>query len=52
VRIPGGGDRQFQAIMIAIPGLIVIRIPGEDDHQFRGDRDRLIAIFGTVIPMP
>jgi hypothetical protein len=31
--------------------MIVIRIPGEDDHRFRDDRDQLIAIFGTMITM-
>jgi len=28
----GDGDRQFRAIMNRDSGLIVIRIPGEDDH--------------------
>jgi hypothetical protein len=31
--------------------MIVIRIPGEDDHRFRANRDQLIAIFGTVSAM-
>ena len=32
VGIPVDGDRDS--------GLIVIRIPGEDDHRFRADRDQ------------
>jgi len=27
-------------------------IPGDADHSFRGDRDQLIAIAGTVIAIP
>ena len=41
----GVGDRQFRTIVIAIPGVIVIRIPGDGDHRFRGDRDQVDRDF-------